>query len=516
MNDKIENHHGLSRRKFITNGLMLSAAAAVPSSLASAIASTSGSELTWMPGWQLVEQIASKKLSPVDVTEHFLKRIDQIDPILRAYITVDHEGARAQAKAAEQAVMRGDKLGPLHGLPISIKDLYMTKGLRTTQGSMAYENTVPEIDELLVERLRGAGAIILGKSQTPEFATFPRTKTIMAGECVNPWNTNHVTGASSGGAAAAVAAGISCFAIASDGGGSTRIPACFNGVFGLQPSAGRIPSRIPKSVQMASAGPTTLHVRDSALMIQVMSGQDPRDPSAIEEASPDFLGELNKGIKDFKIAWSPDLGCVPNVQPEVVKTVESAVKLFSRVGAHIDNPSLLFPDDQAWQVFLTLNETSYQRGGRLLTLSPEEAAKLTPPTQKMLEMVKNSPKVTAKDQIKALELRADVQRWANNIFARYDLLCTPTLGITAPEIPAGEWDQPYTDPYYARHISTSYTYLANILGLPAASVPCGFINGLPVGLQIIGKRFDDVKVMRAAQAFAEIQPWMNKHPALAI
>lgn len=511
------NHHGMSRRSFVSRSLIAASAAAMPLSVGRALAGASMNDITWMPGWQLVANIAAKKLSPVDVVEHFLQRIDRLDPVINAYITVDYQGARAQAKAAEQAVLRGDTLGPLHGLPISIKDLYQTKGLRTTQGSKIYEHYIPTRDEILVERLRKAGAIILGKNQTPEFATFPRTKTTLAGECRNPWDTAHITGASSGGAAAAVAAGMSCFAIASDGGGSTRIPACYNGVFGFQPSAGRIPSLLPKSVHMASAGPTSLHVRDSAMLIQAMSGFDPRDPSAIEMASPNFVGELDRGINGAKIAWSPDLGIVPNIQPEVIAKVEAAVAQFTLAGAHVDKPSLQLPDDKAWQVFITLNETSYKRGSRLLAFTEQQAALLTPPTQAMLDLVKASPAVTAEAEMQALALRAQVQQWADtHIFSRYDFLCTPTLGITAPQIPQEPWQQPYSNPFYAQRISTCFTYLANILGLPAASVPCGFINGLPVGLQIIGKRFDDVKVMQAAEAFSKIQPWMHTHPALAL
>jgi len=508
------NQHTLSRRNLLKATLATSALAASGGALA-AKTKPLPDDITWMPGIELRHLIAKKTLSPVEVVEHFLNRIDRLEPTLHAYITVDHEGARAQAKEAEAAVMRGDSLGPLHGLPISIKDLYDTKGLRTTQGSMIYKDYIPDSDEILVERLRKAGAIILGKTQTPEFATFPRTKTLLAGETHNPWDTSRITGASSGGSGVAVAAGMSCFSIGSDGGGSTRIPSCFNGVFGLQPSAGRLPMRIPRPVHMASAGPMSLHVRDSAALIQVMSGKDHRDPSAIESSSPDFLGELDKGVDGYRIAWSRDWGCIPDVEPRVTDTIAAAAKLFGDAGAHLDNPNIVLPDDKAWSVFLTINETSYHRGGRLLDFTPEQQALLTPPTQQMLEQVKNAQKISSTKHIEALKNRAELAHWMDGIFEKYDLICTPTLGIVAPKIPDAPWDQPYLDPYYARHISTSYTYIVNVLGLAAASVPCGFVDGLPVGLQIIGPRFADLKVMRAAQAFSKLKPWMNTHPALA-
>ena len=276
---------------------------------------------------------------------------------------------------------------------------------------------------------------------------------------------------------------MTAFSIGSDGGGSTRIPACFNGVFGFHPSAGRIPMRAPRSVQMASAGPMTLHVRDAANLIQVMSGSDPRDPSAIECASPSFLEDLDKGVEGYKIAWSPDLGRIPIVDRRVVDKIEAGT-------------------------------TSMHRGSRLLELTRAQQAKLTPPTRAMLERVRTSPLPGAEDEVRALEKRAEVQAWVDAIFARYDLICTPVLGLTAPPVPDGEWQQPYSDPYYAGHISTCYTYFANILGLPAASVPCGFVDGLPAGMQIVGPRFADTRVMRAAQSFARIQPWMEKHPEI--
>lgn len=271
--------------------------------------------------------------------------------MIHAYLKVDRQGALSAAANAEQAILNGNPLGPLHGIPVSIKDLYSTKGLVTTQGSKALEGYVPEIDEILVERLRGAGAIIIGKTQTPEFATFPRTRTLLAGECLNPWDRRRISGASSGGAAAAVAvavaAGITPFAVGSDGGGSTRIPSALNGVFGFQPSAGRIPSRTPVSVHMASAGPITIDVRDAAIMMQVMAGRDARDPSAIDEGAPDLLTDLDAGIAGQRIGWTRDWGVVTGGDSRAIDLAEMSAGLFAAAGAKVGAADVTLPDAKA-------------------------------------------------------------------------------------------------------------------------------------------------------------------------
>jgi len=502
-----------TRRGLIKSGAAAAALSVTPLPQAmSAMKSALPSNLTWVPGCELVNLIADKQLSPVELTKHFLHRIEKHDRVTNAFVTVDHEGAMKQAKAAEAAVMRGAALGPLHGLPISIKDLVETKGLRTTFGSSIYKDFIPSRDEVLVARLRAAGAIILGKTNTPEFGKFPRTKTYVGAETFNPWDTSRISGASSGGSGAAIAAGLSCYDVGSDGGGSTRIPACFNGVFGMQPSAGRIPSRIPRSVTTSSRGPVTIHVRDAAIFLQVMSGYHPLDPSSIEQPAPNFAAEVSAGIEGFKIAWTPDFGVIPIIDKRVIHQIAKSAAKLTDAGAIVDAPQITLPDKKAWQVFLTVNQTSNRVGESLLKFTPEEQAQLTPPLAAMLKQVKQAPRITKAMEIAMLEDRAFLQHWLDVVFAKYDLICTPTTGIIAPKVPQEAWAQPYTDSFYASHISTCYTYIANVLGLPAASVPCGFVDGMPVGLQIIGRRFDDVKVMRAAQAFATIQPWMDKHP----
>lgn len=503
-----------SRRDFVNTSAATALMATSFKNISTPAWGATSPDLTWMQGSQLLELMASKALSPVEVTQHFLDRIERLDPKIHAYITVDAEGALAQAKAAEAAVIKGDPLGPLHGLPISLKDLVATKNLRSTDGSAVYRDNIPTRDEIQVERLRAAGAIILGKTNTSEFGMFSRTRTLLAGETLNPWNTNHITGASSGGAGAAVAAGISCFAIGSDGGGSTRIPSCFNGVFGFHPSAGRIPMRKPRNTVMSSTGPMTLYVRDAAAILGVVSGFDPRDPSSIEQPAPNFVGELNSGVEGLRIAWTRDFGKFPIINAQVVDQIEATVKKFTDAGAHVETPEMVLPDE-SWMTFRTINETSYHRIGKLTSLSPEQRAQLTPPIAEMLKQAETMLPIPVEQEMLALENRALSQKWIDTIFAKHDLICTPMFSFGAPPIPEG-WEQPYEDPIFAKHISTCYTYIANVLGLPAASVPCGFIDGLPIALQIIGPRFEDVRVMRAAHAMSILQPWMDKHPQIAL
>jgi len=474
-------------------------------------------QLAWTPAWRLQQLLQKREISPVELVRSALDRIARLDPIIHAYLTVDHDGALEKAEHAERALLNGDEVGPLHGIPISIKDLYATSGLRTTQGSRIFAENVPDVDEILVERLRNAGAIIIGKTQTPEFATFPRTKNLLAEECVNPWDTNRISGASSGGAAAAVAMGMTSWAIASDGGGSTRIPAALNGVFGFQPSAGRVPMRTPVSVHMASAGPITQDVRDGAIMMQIISGRDARDPSTIDAPAPDLLSGLDAGIAGLKIGWSADWGVIPAVDNRVLELAGQAASLLASAGASVDEASIVLPDAQAWPVFIGMNEYSYRRTGRLLGFDAEQRALLTPPVMGMLGQIEGAGGTlfSPADYTRLFELRRGLVQWIEGVFSSFDLICTPTVGQIAPLIPDGEWDQPYTDTYSIDHISTNYTYIANVLGLPAASVPCGLVDGMPVGLQIIGPHLADERVFRAAKTFSELMPWADRHPVLA-
>lgn len=297
-------------------------------------------ELAFTPAYELVETIRRKKLSPVELMQAILRRIEDLNPKLNAYLTLVEEEAMQAARQAEAALSRGIDLGLLHGLPISIKDLHYTKGIRTTSGCLVYKNFIPDEEGSAVRRLRAAGAIIVGKTNTPEFGLAATVENKIGDPCRNPWNMERTSGGSSGGAAASVAAGISPLALGSDGGGSIRIPASFCGVYGLKPTNGRVPYELDRVsgaiLDCACLGPITRTVKDAALMMNVMSGPDGIDYTCVRATPPDFLKELDGSLKKLRIAWSPDLGYDVVVDPEVKSITESAVHAFEELGHEVE------------------------------------------------------------------------------------------------------------------------------------------------------------------------------------
>ncbi|MFT3965294.1 MAG: amidase, partial [Sphingobium sp.] len=288
-------------------------------------------ELAWTPAWKLREMIGNRRLSPVELMTAHLARVERLQPVISPFITIDAEGAAASAREAEAVVMRGDPLGPLHGIPVSIKDLLITKGLRTTYGSRLFEDYIPDVDTVASERLKAAGAIIFAKANTPEFGLNRRSMNMVADETLCPWDLERSSGGSSGGSGSAVAAGLGPISIGTDGGGSTRLPSAFNGLVGLQPSRGRIPVG-PRKVHLVieGIGPMTRDVRDNAVTMQVLAGYDPREPFAMEAAPPDYVGTLDEGIGDLRLGWSRDLGFISPHDETVVDTIAATAGLLGR------------------------------------------------------------------------------------------------------------------------------------------------------------------------------------------
>ncbi len=466
-------------------------------------------EIYYMPALEMRDAIKSKKLSPVEVMDAILQRIELINPKINAYCTVVAESAREQAKQAEDKVVKGEELGPLHGIPVSIKDLMLTKGIRTTSGSKIYENFVPQQDAIVVERLKAAGAIIVGKTNTPEFGFMGVTDNLLFGPTRNPWNLERHAGGSSGGAAAAVAAGMGPLAIGSDGGGSIRIPSSFCGVFGLKPSFGRVP-RGPGSPDwhtLSHYGPITRTVRDAALTMEVIAGRDDRDRHSLPETGLRYLPFLNADLKGLKIAWSPDLGYAI-VDPQVMETTAAAVRTFETLGATVEavSPEIDSPNP-AFGIIWGVRYASFYRE-RLEKWRDQMSPRLVA----IIERNKDrSAMEYARAAIELEELCHRIQPF----FENYDLLLTPQIAVPAFELDkvevgeiAGVKGSPFID-------WTPFTYPFNITGQPAASVPCGWTDdGLPVGLQIVGRRFDDVTVFKAAAAFEQASPWADKLPPL--
>ncbi|MSP78526.1 MAG: amidase [Dehalococcoidia bacterium] len=455
--------------------------------------------------------VAARHVSPVELTRLFLDRIGALDPQLHAFITVDAQGALASAREAEAATARGALRGPLHGVPMSIKDLFATKGLRTTSGSRLYKDRVPKEDAVAVERLRQAGVVILGKSSTPEFGLSAITENALVGAARNPWDTRCTTGGSSGGGAAAVAARLTPMDMGDDGGGSIRMPSSYCGVFGMKPSQGRVP-RLRRSEgqrpwsNLSQPGPITRSVEDAALLLNAIAGPHAGDVTAMRTPPPDFAAHLRAGVRGLRIAWSEDLGYYP-VDPEVRAVAEAAAKAFEGLGAVVEPSTIALhePFQPFWDIFAA---GAYAAQGELLEQHREELGGLT------IISLEAGMLVTGAEFSQALAAQEYMAAQFADLFTQFDLLLMPTTPTTAfplgqrPRVIAG---QP-VDPLWS---SAPFTFPFNVTGHPAASLPCGFTSaGLPVGLQVVGRPADEVTVLRACMAFEEARPWVGRKPAV--
>ena len=468
-------------------------------------------DLAFTPATELRPLIDSKQVSIVELTELFLRRIEALNPRLNAYLTVTAEGARADARAKEQALLRGETQGPLHGIPISIKDLEMTKGIRTTVGCAIFKDHVPDQDSVVVERVRNSGAIILGKTNTPECGFSGTTDNRLGDSCRNPWNTDCTSGGSSGGAGASVAGGLCTLATGSDGGGSIRIPASFCGIYGIKPSQGRVPRfggvGGPGYNTFSQSGPMTHTVRDSALLLQVLAGPDSRDIGCMKSEPPDFLRALEQGVRGLRLAWSPDMGYAM-VDPEVVETASKAAQVFEELGCTVEEPefSIEDPFPDFWNIFSVVAYTSY---GHLLEAHAEEF------TDYGLRTIEYGRDTSVADYNRSLLHLLQLQARMEAFFEQYDLLLTPTMAV--PAFPVGQrpmviGGRQVEDPFWAY---TPFTYGFNMTMQTAASIPCGFSSGgMPIGLHMVGRRGEEATVLRASAAFEQARPWADKRPTL--
>lgn len=464
-------------------------------------------EICFLSAVDLAAAIRAKKLSPVEVTAAVLDRIQRLDPALNAFCTVVSDGAKAAAKAAEAAVMRGEPLGPLHGVPVSIKDNLYVKGNRTTFGSKLFEHNVTTEDAPSTARLRAAGAILIGRTNSPEFGWKGVTDNRVFGITRNPWNLKLTPGGSTGGGSAAVAAGMGPIAIGTDGGGSLRIPAAFCNLFGYKASFGRVPNYpAGPGAALRHIGPITRTVADTALSLNVMAGPDERDLLSLPAQPTDYLGDLNRGIKGLRIGWSPDLGYA-KVDPDVARVCQAAAMKFRDTGATVEQVEITWGDPyECWAVFFF--------GAATATLAEKLATQgdlIDPGLRKVAE---EGLKLRAVDYVNAILARDRFWQNVRATFDKFDLLLTPTLAV--PPFPVGQDDAPPFHGEESRPLKwTRFTYPFNLTGQPAASVPCGWTSGnLPVGLQIVGRRFDDIRVLQAARAWEQLQPWADRRPTV--
>jgi len=466
-------------------------------------------DLCFMPAADLARAIRARQVSPTDALDAVLARIAAVNPALNAIVTVTEEPARAAAREAEARITRGEPLGPLGGVPVTIKDLVMVKGVRTTWGSRIFEQFVSPEDAPSVERLRAAGAVIVGMTNSPEFGYRATTDNAVFGVTRNPWSLEHTPGGSTGGGAAAVAAGLAPLTIGTDAGGSIRIPASCCGIVGFKPTLGRVAAAptFGGLETLSHTGPMTRTVRDAALAMSIIAGPDPRDLSSLPDDGTDWLGAPDGGLGDLRAAWTPDWGYAA-VDPEVRRITESSVRRLAQAGARIEDASPPFPDPA--DAFGVLFPAAV--AARLEGYLGRWRAKMDPGLVQYIEM---GLRPSAVQFVQAANVRRTLNDAFRQFFATHDLLLTPTLA--APPLPLGQHAYKEIGGKSVGPLGwLAFTFPINMLGYPAITVPAGWTqSGLPVGLQIIGARFADARVLRAAAAFEAAQPWADRRPPIA-
>lgn len=466
-------------------------------------------ELCFMTATELAKKIRSKELSAKEVMTAHLEQIDRVNPKVNAIVTYLPEQALEGAAAADEMLARGEPVGPLHGLPIAHKDLVETKGIRTTYGSPIYKDNVPDQDALIVERLKKAGAVTIGKTNVPEFGAGSQTFNEVFGETLNPYDLGRTCGGSSGGAAVALACGMIPIADGSDLGGSLRNPANFCNVVGFRTAPGRVP-KWPAAVAWAPfsvQGPMARTVEDAALMLSAIAGPDPRFPISIAEPAEIFTRPLERNFKNVKIAWSMDLGGIP-VDTRIVETIEKQRSVFESLGCV---PEQAFPDlsgaDEAFKVwrawlfdlqYSTLLKTHRHLMKDTVIWNTEEGRKLTGP------------------QIGRAEIkRTAIYHRMREFMAEYEYLILPVS-----QVPPFDVKQRYITEINGIKMDTYLDwmrscYYISVTGHPAISVPCGFTaEGLPVGIQIVGRHQSEFSVLQLAHAFEQATGFWKQRPAV--
>lgn len=459
---------------------------------------------------ELSARIAAGELSPVEVVESCLARIEDRDDDVNAFVTVCAESARERAREAEAAIEAGASVGPLHGLPVAIKDLIHVGGVRTTFGSNLYADYVAEEDDLVVRRLQAAGAIVIGKTNTSEFGRKPMTTNLLVGATGNPWDLERTVGGSSGGSAAAVADGMVPLAIGSDAAGSIRIPAAACGVVGLMPDFGRIPLG-PRDDQFVNLlpytgyGPLTRTVEDAALMMDVMAGPHHRDPYSLPARDAPYAGGGRIDPRSLDVAWTTELLDIP-LEEQVRARVEEAVDAFAGMGAEVTE--IGDPCTDTWERYHEALEILLQLRYRGLHDSVNEARGIevldhaSEVSAEVVSRMRRALDVDALDYHRARRLRTAIRADLERVLSSYDLLLTPTLAMTPFEKDTQPTDIEGVeiDPLHG----WVYTWPLNLTGHPAASLPAGFTDGgLPVGIQVIGRRFEDDVILAAAAAYQD-------------
>ena len=470
----------------------------------------SSPEICFYTATELARLLSSKKISAREVMNAHLAQIDRVNPKVNAIITLLPEEAIKQAAAADERLARGESAGPLHGIPVAHKDLVSTKGIRTTSGSPIFKDFIPDEDALIVERLKKAGAITLGKTNTPEFGAGSQTYNSVFGETLNPYDTTKTCGGSSGGAAVALACGMQPIADGSDLGGSLRNPANFCNVVGFRPSPGRVPvwPTLAGWYPLAVQGPMARTVEDVATMLSVIAGPDPRSPIAISEPGHTFTQSLKRDFKNVSIAWSRDLGGLP-VDPRVTEVIDGQRHVFETLGCDIidGEPDFSGADEafivwRAWKFELTYGD---------LIDEHREQIKET-----VIWNIEEGKKLSGSQIGKAEIMRTELYHRVREFMQHHEFLILPVN-----QVPPFDAKQRYITEINGVKMDNyiewmKSCYYITVTGLPAISVPCGFTSdGLPVGVQIVGRHHDDLGVLQLAYAFEQTTEFWKKKPVIA-
>jgi aspartyl-tRNA(Asn)/glutamyl-tRNA(Gln) amidotransferase subunit A len=464
---------------------------------------TGGDSVAYASAAELTDLYRSHRLSPVETARLTLDRLNAFEPRLNAFAIVDRDGALAAARLSEERWRRGEPLGPLDGVPVTIKDLMLMRGFPTLRGSHLVDPAQDwSEDTPAVARLREAGAVILAKTTTSEFGWKALGDSPLHGVTRNPWDLSRTSGGSSAGAAVAAAAGIGVMHLGSDGAGSIRTPSAFCGVFGLKPSFGRVPAYPPSPLGLLSHhGPIARRVADAAAMLNAIARPDDRDPYALPEDDRDWWHGIDRGVEGWRIAFSPNLGYA-RVDPEIAAAVAAAARQFEALGAVVEEVGQLFPSPR--EAIFTLWAAGV---AALLRGFADDRKHLVDPG--LLETAAAGERIAAADWVMADMERTALGRRIGEFHRRYDLLLTPTMPV--PALPVG---QDLNDPAAERHWLdwSPFSYPFNMTRQPAANIPCGLTSaGLPIGLQIVGPLYADDRVLRAARAFEETQPIRHPH-----
>jgi amidase len=492
----------------IATGAVIGAAASAVSQQASA--AVTPSEIVMMDGVTLGNAIHARQTSCVEVMTAYLDHIERLNPKVNAIVALqDREGLLAQARERDGQLARGESMGALHGFPHAVKDLQPVKGIRTTQGSPIFKDFVPPADSLMVERLRKAGAIIIGKTNTPEFGLGSHTYNPVYGATRNPYDLSRSAGGSSGGAAVALALRMLPVADGSDYGGSLRNPAGWNNVFGFRTSYGRVPAdgRDAWLPSMGVLGPMARTVADLAMLLSVQAGPDPRVPLAMDQNPKIFQQRLDKDFKGKRIAWGGDLKGYTPYEPGVLEVCKTALKTFTAMGCIVEDAQPDYPLDAVWRAVVRLR--SWQQGGTLLALYNDPAKRALLKPEAIFE-VETGLKQSAFDITAASAVRTEWYHAVRRFFERYDYWIIPTAQVFPFDVEA-HWPREI-----AGHKMETYhewmkaMLLVTMTGCPALAVPAGFADrGLPIGIQIIGPNHSELECLQLAFAYEAATNWTN-------